>query len=96
MAGFTPLQDKVLVKPDSTSVKTPGGIIIVDSAQEKPHQGTVIAVGAGRRTESGALIPTTVKPGDKVMYGKYDGTDIKVEGVDHVIMSEDQIVGIIN
>ena len=94
MAGFTPLHNRVLIKQDDAETKTPGGILIVDNAQEKPNQGIVIAVGKGRPTDDGKIVPMSVKPGDRVMYGKYDGAEIQIEGVTHIIMAEDQIVGV--
>lgn len=94
MPGFTPLQDKVLIKPDSTETTTPSGLIIKpDNAQEKATTGTVIAVGNGKVTESGKLLPMDVKAGDRVMYGKYTGTEIEIEGVKHLIMSAEDLMG---
>lgn len=89
-----PLQDRILVRRVEEQEKTKGGIIIPDSAKERPLAGNVIAVGAGKR-EDGKLIPLDVKAGDRVLFGKYSGTEIKVEGVEHVILREDEVLGII-
>jgi chaperonin GroES len=89
-----PLQDRILVRRVAEQEKTKGGIIIPDSAKERPLEGNVIAVGSGKR-EEGKLIPLDVKAGDRVLFGKYSGSEIKVEGVDHVILREDEILGII-
>ena len=84
---YRPLKDRVLVEPHKAEVKTASGIIIPDSAQEKPQKGTVIAVGEGKKDE-----PMTLKAGDVVMYGKYGGTEINVDGKDYLIMREDDIL----
>ncbi len=89
-----PLQDRILVRRVEEQEKTKGGIIIPDSAKERPLTGNVIAVGSGKR-EDGKLIPLDVKTGDRVLFGKYSGSEIKVEGVEHVILREDEILGII-
>jgi chaperonin GroES len=93
---FRPLQDRVLVKPLDNETKTKGGIIIPDTAKEKPVQGKVIAVGPGLRNEDGKLQPMGVKAGDKVLYGKWSGTEIKVEGEDLMVMKESDIMGVID
>ena len=91
-----PLSDRVLVKRFEEEEKTTGGIIIPDSAKEKPMQGKIIAVGQGRVTEKGDVRPLQVKQGDKVLFAMYSGTDIKLEGEDFLIMKEEDILGIIN
>ncbi|MGQ9655285.1 MAG: co-chaperone GroES [Thermodesulfobacteriota bacterium] len=90
-----PLADRILVKRLEEEEKTKGGIIIPDTAKEKPIQGKVIAVGKGKLTEDGKLIPLEVKAGDKVLFGKYAGTEVKIEGEEHLIMREDDVLGII-
>ncbi len=90
-----PLQDRVIVRRLEEEEKTKGGIIIPDTAKEKPQEGKVIAVGKGKMTEDGKLIPLDVKVGDKILFGKYSGTEIKVEGEEHLIMREEDILGII-
>jgi chaperonin GroES len=92
---FRPLHDRVLVKPLDSEAKTKGGIIIPDTAQEKPMQGKVVAVGAGGRDEHGKLIPIGVKNGDTVLYGKWSGTEVKVEGEDLLIIKEADIMGVL-
>jgi len=88
---FKPLNDYVLVLHEKAEEKTSGGIIIPDTAKEKPQEGKVVAVGPGRKDRSGNRIALDVKKGDTVMFGKYAGTEIKIDGVDHVIMKEDEI-----
>ena len=90
-----PLGDRVLVKPIEEAEQNVGGIIIPDTAKEKPQQGEVIAVGPGARTEAGETIPMNVKAGDKVMYGKYAGTEVKIDGEELMIMRESDILGTI-
>ena len=92
---FKPLHDRVLIEVLDSSEKTAGGIIIPDTAQEKPQEGKVVAVGGGAKTEDGKLIPMDVKVGDKVLYGKYAGTEFKFEGSDYLIMRESDILAII-
>jgi chaperonin GroES len=92
---FRPLHDRVLLKALEGEEKTKGGIIIPDTAKEKPVQGKVIAVGAGARDESGKLVPMGVKVGDKVIYGKWSGTEVKIDGEDLMIMKESDILGIV-
>lgn len=94
MASIKPLGDRVLVQADVAEEKTSSGIIIPDTAKEKPQQGTVIAVGPGR-VENGNKIDMTVKEGDKVLYGKYAGTELTLEGEEYMIMRESDIVGIL-
>ncbi len=93
--AFKPLGDRVLVKRIEGETKTAGGIIIPDSAQEKPMQGEVIAVGAGARDDSGKHIPMSVKTGDKILFGKWAGTEVKIDGETLLIMKESDIFGII-
>ena len=90
-----PLQDRLLVRRVEEQEKTKGGIIIPDAAKERPLEGNVIAVGSGKRLEDGTLIELDVKPGDRVLFGKYSGTEIKVDGVDHIILREDEVLGVI-
>lgn len=92
---FKPLNDYVLVSNIVAEEKTSGGIIIPDAAKEKPQEGKVVAVGPGRKDRSGSRIAMEVKAGDKVMFGKYAGTEIKIDGVDHVIMKEDEVFCVI-
>ncbi|MDY0040954.1 MAG: co-chaperone GroES [Desulforhabdus sp.] len=90
-----PLHDRVIIKRIEEEEKTAGGIIIPDTAKEKPQQGKVLAVGKGRILENGQVTPMVVKEGDRVLFSKYAGTDIKVEGEEHLIMREDDILAII-
>jgi chaperonin GroES len=90
-----PLQDRVLVKRIAEEEKTKGGIIIPDTAKEKPQEGKVIAVGKGKTNDEGKLIPLQVKAGDKILFGKYSGSEIKIDGEEHLIMREDDILGVI-
>ena len=92
---FKPLNDYVLVSHVKEEEKTSGGIIIPDAAKEKPQEGNVIAVGPGRKGRDGNRIAMEVKEGDKIMFGKYSGTEIKIDGVDHVIMKEDEVFCVI-
>jgi chaperonin GroES len=91
-----PLQDRILVKRVEEKETVKGGIIIPDTAKEKPQEGTVIAVGAGKLDDNGKRIPLEVKVGDKVLFGKYSGNEIKIDDVEHVILREDDILGIIS
>jgi len=90
-----PLGDRVIVKPLEKSEEKRGGIIIPDTAKEKPQEGEVIAVGPGKVTEEGKTIKMEVKVGDRILYGKYSGTEIKIDGVEYLIMHQDDILGII-
>lgn len=90
-----PLQDRIIVKRMEEEERTKGGIIIPDTAKEKPQEGEVIAVGPGKVTDDGKKIPMEVKVGDRVLFGKYAGTEIKIEGEEHLIMREDDVLGII-
>jgi chaperonin GroES len=92
---FKPLHDRLLLKPTVAETKTKSGIIIPDTAQEKPMQGEVVAVGKGKRLEDGRLQPLDVKVGDKVIYGKWSGTEVKLDGADHVILKEEDLFGIL-
>jgi chaperonin GroES len=92
--NIKPLGDKVLVRSEEEEERTAGGIILPDTAKKKPTEGTVIAVGAGKKTEEGKTIPLTVKVGDKVIYSKYGGTEIIIEGDEYLILDEDQIYAI--
>jgi len=89
-----PLQDRIIVKRLEEETMTAGGIFIPETAKEKPQKGEVIAVGKGKKTEDGKVIPVDVKKGDKVLFGKYAGTEIKIEGEEYLIMREDDILGI--
>ncbi|AFN75924.1 Chaperonin GroES [Melioribacter roseus P3M-2] len=97
MADFKikPLADRVIVKPKEAEETTKGGIILPDTAKEKPIEGTVVAVGEGRITEDGKLINMHVKVGDTVLYGKYSGTEVKIDGEEYLIMRESDIYGIV-
>jgi chaperonin GroES len=92
---FRPLHDRVVVRRVEAEQKTAGGIIIPDSAREKPQQGEVIATGPGGRDETGKLIPIDVKTGDTVLFGKWSGTEVKIEGEDFLIMKESDIMGVL-
>jgi chaperonin GroES len=93
--AFRPLHDRVVVRRIEADQKTAGGIIIPDSAQEKPSEGEVIAVGEGKRDDDGDRIPLDVKVGDRVLFGKWSGTEVKINGEDLLIMEEDKILGVI-
>ena len=92
---FRPLHDRVVVTRIDAEDKTAGGIIIPDTAKEKPQEGKVIAVGPGGRDESGKLIPIDVKAGDRVLFGKWSGTEVKLDGVEYLIMKESDIMGVL-
>jgi chaperonin GroES len=94
-ANFRPLHDRVLVKRVDAETKTKGGIIIPDSAKEKPSQGEIVAVGPGGRDEAGKLIPIDLKVGDRVLFGKWSGTEIKLDGQELLIMKESDIMGVL-
>jgi len=93
--SIQPLADRVLVKPLPAEEKTAGGLYIPDTAKEKPQQGEIVAVGPGKMTENGTLVKPEVKVGDKVLYGKYSGTEVTLDGDDYLIMRESDIFGII-
>ena len=90
-----PLNDRILVKRLEEEEKTKGGIIIPDSAKEKPAEGEIIAVGPGKTNDKGDRVPVEVKAGDRVLFSKYGGTDVKLDGVDYLIMREDDILGVV-
>jgi chaperonin GroES len=92
---FRPLHDRVVVKRVAEEEKTKGGILIPDTAKEKPMEGEIIAVGPGARDEKGALVPLDVKKGDRILFGKWSGTEIKLDGEDLLIMKESDIMGIV-
>lgn len=91
-----PLEDRVIVKPNTADEKTVGGIILPDTAKEKPIEGTVVATGPGKVSDDGKTISMNVKAGDKVLYGKYSGTEVKLENEDYLIMRESDIYGILS
>jgi chaperonin GroES len=93
--AFRPLHDRVLVRRVEAEEKTAGGIIIPDNAKEKPAEGEVVSVGSGARAENGTITPMDVKAGDRVLFGKWSGTEVKVDGEDLLIMKESDILGII-
>jgi len=93
--AFRPLHDRVVVKRLEGEEKTKGGIIIPDSAKEKPQEGKIVAVGPGARDESGKLVPLDVKAGDRILFGKWSGTEVKVDGEDLLIMKESDVLGIV-
>lgn len=93
--SFRPLHDRVLIQPLDEDEKTAGGIIIPDTAKEKPMQGKVLAVGPGGRDENGKVTPMDLKAGDKVLYGKWAGTEVKIDGDDLVIMKEADVMGVL-
>ena len=92
---FRPLHDRVLVRRIDAEEKTKGGIIIPDTAKEKPQEGEIVAAGAGARDENGKLVPLDVKVGDRVLFGKWSGTEVKIDGEDLLIMKESDIMGVI-
>jgi chaperonin GroES len=94
--NFRPLHDRVLVEPLEAEEKTAGGIIIPDTAKEKPQEGKVLAVGKGTQDKDGAFKPLDVKKGDRVLYGKWSGTEVKIDGKDLMIMKESDIMGVID
>ena len=93
--NFRPLHDRVVVRRIDADQKTHGGIIIPDTAQEKPQEGEVVAAGPGARNDRGELITTEVKPGDQVLFGKWSGTEVKIDGKDLLIMKESDILGVV-
>ncbi len=93
--GYRPLGDRLLVKPKESEEKTKSGIVLPDSAKEKPQEGEVIAVGEGARDEKGGKIPMEVKTGMVVLYSKYAGTEVKIEGVEHLIIKESDVLAIV-
>jgi chaperonin GroES len=93
---FRPLHDRVVVRRLEGEEKTKGGIIIPDTAKEKPQEGEIIAVGSGARDESGKLVPLDVKAGDRILFGKWSGTEVKIDGEDLLIMKESDIMGVLD
>jgi len=91
-----PLQDRLLLRPSEATEKTAGGIIIPDTAQEKPQEGTVVAAGKGKVLENGRIAPLDVKVGDRVLYGKYSGTEVTVAGEKHVILREEDVLAVLS
>jgi chaperonin GroES len=92
---FTPLHDRILVRREEESGTTRGGLIIPDSAKDKPQEGTVVSVGNGRTNDEGKLFPLALKEGDTILFGKYSGTEIKLDGQDFLIMKEEEVLGIV-
>jgi chaperonin GroES len=92
---FMPLRDRILVKRIEQKEKKKGGLIIPDTAKEKPMEGKVIAIGTGRITDQGKRLPLEIKAGDRVLFGKYAGTEVKLDDVEHVILKEDEVLGIL-
>ena len=92
---FTPLHDRILVRREEEAGTTRGGLIIPDSAKDKPQEGTVISVGNGKTNDEGKLFPLAVKEGDTILFGKYSGTEIKLDGQDFLIMKEEEVLGIV-
>jgi chaperonin GroES len=90
-----PLQDRILIKRVPEEEKTKGGIIIPDSAKEKPSEGEVVAVGAGKANEKGVVRPIDLKKGDRILFGKYSGNEVKIDGVEHLLLREDEVLGVI-
>ena len=93
--NLKPLADRVVVEPAPAEEKSTGGIILPDTAQEKPQQGTVVALGPGKVNDSGSLIEMTVKKNDKILYGKYSGSEVNIEGTDYIIMRESDILAVL-
>ena len=93
--NFRPLHDRVLVRRVEAEEKTAGGIIIPDSAKEKPQEGEVVAIGTGTRSETGTITPLEVKAGDRILFGKWSGTEVKIDGQELIIMKESDIMGIL-
>jgi len=94
--AIKPLADRVVVKPAEPEEKTSGGIILPDTAKEKPQEGTIVAVGPGKVSDNGTKVPMEVKAGDKILYGKYSGTEVTIDGEEHLIMRESDILAIIS
>src|SRR5690349_2137491 len=92
---FRPLHDRVVVRRLDSEEKTAGGIIIPDTAKEKPQEGEIVAVGPGGRDESGKLVPLDVKAGDRILFGKWSGTEVKIDGQDYLIMKESDVMGVL-
>ena len=96
MAKLTPLHDRILIRRVEEAETTRGGIIIPDSAKDKPQEGEVVAVGKGKVNDEGKVFPLAVKEGDRILFGKYAGTEIKIDGEDFVIMREEEVLGILS
>ena len=94
--GFRPLHDRVLVRRIEADEKTTGGIIIPDTAKEKPQEGEVVAVGTGARSDDGTVTPLDVKAGDRILFGKWSGTEVKIDGNDLIIMKESDVLGVLS
>ena len=92
--SLKPLSDRVVVEPAAAEEKSSGGIILPDTAQEKPQQGTVVATGPGKVSDSGTLVEMSVKDGDKILYGKYSGTEVNIAGIEYIVMRESDILAI--
>jgi chaperonin GroES len=92
---FRPLHDRVLIRRVEAAAKTAGGIIIPDTAQEKPQEGEVVSAGSGARGEDGTIVPLEVKAGDRILFGKWSGTEVKIDGEDLIIMKESDVLGIV-
>jgi chaperonin GroES len=90
-----PLQDRILIKRVAEEEKTKGGIIIPDSAKEKPSEGEVVAVGAGKANDKGVVRPIDLKKGDRILFGKYSGNEVKIDGVEHLLLREEEVLGVI-
>jgi chaperonin GroES len=90
-----PIGDRVLIQPSEEREKTKGGILIPDTAKEKPHEGKIVAVGEGKKTDEGKLIPLTLKVGDKVLYGRYSGTEVNVDEEIYIMVKEDEVMAIL-
>ena len=95
MHDIRPIQDRIVIRPMAAEEKTAGGIIIPDSAKERPREGEVVAVGPGIRQEDGTLLAPDVKKGDRVLYAKYYGIEVQIDGVEHLIMREDELLGVV-
>ena len=93
--NLRPLYDRIVVRRVEQKEQVQGGIIIPDSAKEKPQEAEVVAVGKGKRLEDGSVVPLDVKPGDRILFGKYSGSDIKVDGQEYLIMREDEVLGVV-
>ena len=92
---FRPLHDRILIRRIEAQAKTEGGIIIPDTAQEKPQEGEVIAIGTGTRTEDGTITPLDVKPGDRILFGKWSGSEVRIAGEDLIIMKQSDVLGVL-
>jgi chaperonin GroES len=93
--SIRPLDDRVVVKPESAEEKTAGGIVLPDTAKEKPARGEIVAVGVGKLLENGTRVPLSLKVGDRVLYGKYSGSEVKISGVEHSILRESEILAVL-